>query len=79
MTEIEKQNEIQINNFMNNIVGLREKHNLTKKQMAEICGISLYSLRKIEKGELPNVSCEIVINLARYFNISASDLFLDNL
>ena len=36
-----------------NIKYLRRKYKLTQKEMAEICHISVSSLRKIERNELP--------------------------
>ncbi len=39
--------------FTHNIFFLRQKYNLTKKQMAMILGIGMSSLNKLEQGILP--------------------------
>lgn len=68
--------EKEISIFCKNIKYLREKHNLEKREMADICGIDIPSLEKIEKGILPDsISIDIVINLYRHFNISPEKFF----
>jgi len=50
--------EIQL--FCSNITWLRKKHGLTKKTMAAALGIGLYTLNKLEAGQLPpRLSCRI--------------------
>ncbi len=62
--------------FCKNIKYLREKHDLEKQEMADICGVDIPSLEKIEKGILPDlISIDIVINLYRHFNISPEKFF----
>lgn len=71
-------NKLQVTTFCNNIKKIRKAHNLSQKQMAEICKISVASLRKIENNILPpRLTVEILFNLCEYFNYSASELFSD--
>lgn len=42
-----------IQNFLYNIAWLRKQHHLTKKKMAALLGIGIFSLIKIENGRLP--------------------------
>ncbi len=73
MTEYLKE---EVNNLLYNIKWLRLQHGLTEKQMAEILGIGVGSLRKIEKEELPpRLSANIVFEVQNYFGIKAKDLF----
>ncbi len=66
----------EINNFINNIAFLREKNGLSKKERANVLNISIYTLNKIERGELPEkLSVEIVFNLQKHFKISPEKQF----
>lgn len=65
-----------IENFCKNIKLIRETHNLSKKKMAERCGISVYSLNKIEQGILPpNLSYQMFVHINKNFGITPSKLF----
>ncbi len=58
----------EINNFIKNVAYLRKKSGLSKKEMANVLNISIYTLNKIERGELPQkISVEIVFNLQKHF------------
>lgn len=46
-------NGMEIQNLMSNLVWLRKTAGLTKKQMADVLGIGVGSLNKIEKGIYP--------------------------
>ena len=66
----------EIMNFCCNVKRLREDNNLTKKQMAEICGIGIVSLNKLEQGILPpRLSAYMIIGIYNNFGIMPSDLF----
>ncbi len=68
--------EEEVNNLLYNIKWLRLRHGLTEEQMAEILGIGVGSLRKIEKGELPpRLSVNIVFEVQNYFALKPKDLF----
>lgn len=43
----------EIDTFLKNVTWLRKCFYLSKKEMAELLGISVWSLNKIERGELP--------------------------
>lgn len=61
--------------FLHNIVWLRKHHGLSKKEMANRLGIGLWSLNKIEKGELPpRLYCDVIFAVYRNFGISYADL-----
>jgi len=65
-TEICKDFEI----LFYNITWLRKHHGLSKKRMAKMLGIGLWSLNKIEKGELPpKLGIDIVFAVQKHFGI----------
>ena len=67
---------LSIKQFLDNIVYLRKKSGLSKKEMTKILGISIGTLNKTEKGDIPPLlKAEIVFNVSDYFNISTEDLF----
>jgi len=66
-----------VENFCKNIKLIRETHNLSKKKMAECCGISVYSLNKIEQGILPpRLSYKVLVRLHNNFGIDLDSLFI---
>lgn len=67
-------NERQI--FLSNLTRLRQKHNLTQTQMANILGIGITSWRSIERGVMPpKLSAAVVYRAADAFGIPAARLF----
>lgn len=63
-------------NFCGNIVALRKKYHLTQAEMAEVLGISVKSLRSLEKGKIPpRLNCSILFNIYKSFDIFPSDMF----
>lgn len=68
--------ERQRNNFLYNVAWLRRQHRLSKKKMAQLLGISIGSLNKIENGELPpRASLEVLNKIHNTFGIALTDLF----
>jgi len=64
-----KQNTI--DTFTHNVVFLRKTNHISKKRMAKILGISIYSLNQIEKGLLPpKLSVEVLFKIRSYFHVS---------
>ena len=62
-------------NFIQNVIDLRKEHGLSKKEMASIMHISVSSLSKIEKGEIPRrTMLEVVFYMSDYFDISCDKL-----
>lgn len=60
--------------FGENIAWLRKHHGISKKRMAQIMGIGVASLNKIEQGELPpRISANIFFHIHRHFNITPYD------
>ncbi|MBR5535077.1 MAG: helix-turn-helix transcriptional regulator [Clostridia bacterium] len=65
--------------FCNNIKRLREKHKLSKKEMAKKLGISTYSLRIIEEGRFPEkLTVDIFGYLMDEFKILPSEIFAES-
>lgn len=63
-------------NIAHNLVTLRKKHGLSQRAMAQILGISPYSLRVMEKGErLPNVYVDFLFKLVKAFHVNIDDFF----
>ena len=64
-----------IDTFLHNIAWLRKQHGLSKTEMAKRLEIGLWSMNKIEKGELPpRLHCDIIFAVHRNFGISCADL-----
>ena len=63
--------------FCQNVKILRERNNLSKKEMAEILEIGIASLTKIEQGVIPpRATTNIIFNLSNSFNIKPHKLFM---
>lgn len=59
----------------NNLRRLRAAHGLTKKQMAEILGISIRSLTLLENNVIPpRLGCQMLFQASGYFGIKAHKL-----
>lgn len=68
--------EREINNMIKNIIQIRKDYGLSKKQMAEIMGISVRSFNKIENGEIPpKMKVDVLFNIQDYFGITPPKLF----
>lgn len=69
------QNEYYVLNFCRNVCYLRRKNSLTQKEMAEILGVSVSSLRKMEKGDvLPKIHCRMLLRVCERFDLPADRL-----
>jgi len=57
-----------------NLCWLRKKYGISQKLMAELLGISLYSLRRLEQGFLPEtVGVEILFCIHKHLGIDPGD------
>lgn len=64
------------NAWLKLVADLRQKNALSQKIMAEKLGISVATLRKIEKGIFPErIGVEIVLLISREFGVSIRDQF----
>ena len=73
---IKEINDQKIQNFLYNIKYLRAYYSLSKKKMAEIMGVSITTINKIESGVMPKrLNAENLIKLADFFLISIDMLF----
>ena len=62
--------------FLHNIAWLRKHYGISKRRMAELLGIGLWSLNKIEKGEIPpRLDAHIIFAVSKHFGIPVSELF----
>ena len=67
-------------NFCKNLCYLQQVHDLTKKEMAEILGVSASTYRKIERCEdSVRLHCGMVSRVQSYFQISADDLLMKDI
>ena len=74
--EISKQIREEMDVFCQNIKTLRERHCLSKKEMAKILGIGVKSLTKIEQGIIPTrASTNIIFHLSHCFDVQPHNLF----
>lgn len=63
-----------------NILWLRRHYGISKKKMASLLGIGLWSLNKIERGELPQrLSIEVLFTIRNQFGVLPSELFSQKL
>ena len=63
-------------NFTHNVAWLRKHHGLTKKEMAQMLGIGVSSLTKLENGIVPQrMTTEVLNQLCTHFHVDLSDLF----
>lgn len=71
-----KHEDSKIQNFLYNIAWLRKHHHLTKKKMAALLGIGIFSLIKIENGRLPKkLTIEAVEKIYFNFGIDPEEQF----
>lgn len=60
----------ELETLSHNIVRLRKKHGLSKKEMASILGIGVKSLSRIENGDFPKrIGVHLIINIWEHFGI----------
>lgn len=72
MNDEEKLDELKI--FVHNVVWLRKHSGFSKRVMADIIGVSIKTLNKIENGEVPpNLNVRILFNIQEFFDISPQD------
>ena len=65
---IKENNKQQLKIFTENVKLLRQKASLNQSQMAELLNISIYSLRKLESGIIPErLSVEVAVRLMSVF------------
>ena len=61
--------------FLQNIIWLRKHYGLSKKEMAKKLGIGIWTLNKIEKGELPpRLKIDVLFYIYKEFGISMSEM-----
>lgn len=63
-------------NLIHNIISLRKQYGLTKKAMAKLLGVSLYSLNRLESGIMPQrLGVDMVFRTQACFGIPIRELF----
>lgn len=63
-------------NFLQKCNRIKKENGYSKKRMAEICGVSVASINKLENNIIPqNMTLDIVVRLQKHFGIKASSLF----
>lgn len=71
-----KRTDAEIENFLCNIIWLKNNYRLSKRKMAKMLGIGIKSLDKLEKGEIPlRIGVEVVFNIHKNFGVVPKDLF----
>ncbi len=61
--------------FIYNFTYLRKKYGISKKKMAELLDISVTSVNKIERGELPpKLNTNIIFKIQNLFGVAVKDL-----
>ena len=65
-----------VENLLCNIAYLRKRHGFSKKKMAEILNIGVWSIDRIEEGVLPErLKVDVVFEIEKYFGIHPAELF----
>lgn len=63
-----------------NIICLRKRHHLSRRRMAQIMGVGIATLARVESGELPRrMKASALLNLSNYFHFSTDELLHDDL
>ena len=66
-------------NLCQNIRHLRKVHLLTQREMAQIIGISVGMLRKIECGcPTARISCAALYQVCKHFHVSSDAILFEN-
>ena len=67
----------ELKNFMRNVTELRRHNGYSKKRMAELLGISIGTLSKMECGQFPpRLSVTVMYNVWKHFGVHVKDQFL---
>ena len=66
----------QLSNLIHNVTVLRQRHGLSRKEMAKILHISPYLLRMLESGRISSrLYVDFLFYLRDYFQLSSHDIF----
>lgn len=64
----------ELENIIYNIKWLRKHYGLSKKEMAELLNISIYSINKLEKGILPpRLKVDVIFAVWKHFGVSPTE------
>ena len=67
-------NHIELENFAYNIVWLRKHYGISKKKMAQLLKVGLWTINKLEKGEFPpGLKIDILFTVQKEFRILPAD------
>ena len=70
----------EMQNLLYNIKRLRLDNKLSKKKMAQICGVGVPKINKIENGIVPpRFSANILVRIYRHFGVTPTEMFRDSL
>ena len=62
--------------FCHNVAGLRAHSGYSQKYMAQLLGIGVESLKKIESGNIPpRLGIDVIFAVCRHFHVRPSVLF----
>ena len=71
-------NNYEVAIFCSKVRNIRQENKISKKEMAEIMGVSVYILTKIESGVLPDsVDVSALLKLRDRFGIKLSAMFIE--
>lgn len=77
---IKERNRKMLETFMRNVTWLRKQHGLSKKHMAQILGIGVGSLNKIENGQMPQrLGVEILERIYIHFGVIPQEQLVKDL
>lgn len=67
---------MQRRNLFYNVAWLRRHYGISKKRMAQLLGIGVGTLNKLEQGKMPpKMSVMVLHNIRTQFSVSLDDLF----
>ena len=72
---MKKETDRELEIFMKNVAYLRKTNGLSKKKMAEILGISIATLNRIENNDFPpRTKANVFIRIYQKFGIRPTDM-----
>ncbi|MBQ5672542.1 MAG: helix-turn-helix transcriptional regulator [Oscillospiraceae bacterium] len=71
---------LEMNRLANNLTYLRKENGISKQELADIMGVGLWTVTKLERGELPpRMKVEALFRIQHRFGVSVHRLLGESL
>lgn len=71
---------LEMNHLANNLTYLRKENGISKQELADIMGVGLWTVTKLERGELPpRMKVEALFRIQHRFGVSVHRLLGERL